>query len=200
MATAVAVVIGLAALAILILRVSHPLPSLAGRIASSAVIPASDGLVGKFVDALSKQNPGKSGIFPLLNAKEAFAARMLLARAAKHSIDAQYYIWHDDLSGRALFVALVQAADRGVRVRLLLDDNNTAGMDPLLAAIDRHPNIEVRLFNPFMQRSARIFGYLSDFFRLNRRMHNKSFTVDNQATIIGGRNIGDEYFDSRLSP
>jgi putative cardiolipin synthase len=78
-------------------------------------------------------------------------------------------------------------------VRLLLDDNNTPGLDPTLAALDAHPNIEVRLFNPFVIRKLRI-GYLTDFHRANRRMHNKSFTVDNQVTIIGGRNIGDEYF------
>ena len=106
----------------------------------------------------------------------------------------QYYIWHDDLTGTLLFEALHRAAERGVRVRLLLDDNNTAGLDGLLAALDAHPNIEVRLFNPFAIRSPRAIGYVTDFFRLNRRMHNKSFTADNQATIVGGRNIGDEYF------
>jgi putative cardiolipin synthase len=95
-----------------------------------------------------------------------------------------------------LFEALHGAAERGVRVRLLLDDNNTAGLDTTLAALDAHPNVEVRLFNPFVIRSPRWIGYLTDFSRLNRRMHNKSFTADNQATIIGGRNIGDKYFDA----
>lgn len=93
-----------------------------------------------------------------------------------------------------LFDALRQAADRGVRVRLLLDDNNTSGLDALLAALDAHPKIEVRLFNPFVFRDARALGYVTDFSRANRRMHNKSFTADSQATIIGGRNVGDEYF------
>src|SRR5690606_13886442 len=88
------------------------------------------------------------------------------------------------------------AAERGVRVRLLLDDNNTAGLDAKLAGLDAHENIEVRLFNPFVQRRARWLGYLADFARLNRRMHNKSFTADSQATIVGGRNVGDEYFDA----
>src|SRR5690606_11132249 len=95
-----------------------------------------------------------------------------------------------------LMQALLQAAERGVRVRLLLDDNNTPGLDASLAAMNSHPNLEVRLFNPFMQRNARWFGYLSDFRRLNRRMHNKTFTADNRVTIVGGRNIGDEYFDA----
>ncbi len=81
-----------------------------------------------------------------------------------------------------------------MRVRLLLDDNNTAGLDPTLAALDAHPNIELRLYNPFVQRGARALGYMTEFARLNRRMHNKSFTADNQVTVVGGRNIGDEYF------
>src|SRR6266853_955574 len=98
------------------------------------------------------------------------------------------------MSGTLLFEALRSAADRGVRVRLLLDDNDTSGLDTLLASLASHPNIEVRLFNPFVIREPRWIGYVTDFFRLNRRMHNKSFTADNQATISGGRNVGDEYF------
>src|SRR3546814_2380928 len=80
---------------------------------------------------------------------------------------------------------------------MLLDDNGIAGMDSVLAALDRHPNIEIRLFNPFVLRSPKMLGYLADFPRLNRRMHNKSFTAYTQATIFGGRNIGDEYFSAR---
>ena len=132
----------------------------------------------------------------LAEGREVFATRMLLAEAAERSLDVQYYIWHNDLTGTLLLQALRQAADRGVRVRLLLDDNNTGGLDAALAAMDRHPNMEVRLFNPFLQRDWRWLGSLTDFGRLNRRMHNKSFTADNQATIVGGRNIGDEYFDA----
>jgi putative cardiolipin synthase len=94
------------------------------------------------------------------------------------------------MTGTLLFEALHAAADRGVRVRFLLDDNTTQGLDPILVALDSHPSIEVRLFNPFVIRRPRI-GYLTDFFRANRRMHNKSFTVDNQVTVIGGRNVGD---------
>lgn len=130
------------------------------------------------------------------NGLEAFAARALLIEAADRSIDAQYYIWQHDLSGVLLLEALQRAADRGVRVRLLLDDNRSFGMDAGLAALDAHPNIEVRLFNPFRFRYWRVFEYVGDFSRVNRRMHNKSFTVDNQVTVIGGRNIGDEYFSA----
>ena len=129
-------------------------------------------------------------------AAAAFAARALLAEASERTLDVQYYIWHDDITGRLLFDSLRGAAERGVRVRLLLDDINTAGLDGVLAALDAHPRIEVRLFNPFAQRHWRWLGYLTDFDRLNRRMHNKSFTADNQVTIVGGRNIGDEYFDA----
>src|SRR5262245_41454561 len=86
------------------------------------------------------------------------------------------------------------AAERGVRVRMLLDDNGIAGLDATLAALDSHPSIEVRLFNPYPNRGVKVVGYLTDFGRLNRRMHNKSFTADGQASIVGGRNIGDEYF------
>ncbi|EGY51745.1 phospholipase domain protein [Neisseria shayeganii 871] len=137
---------------------------------------------------------GRSGIYPLRDGKDAFLARLALAQSAQYTLDVQYYIWHNDVSGRLLLSSLYQAAERGVRVRLLLDDNNTAGMDGLLAAVNAHPNIEVRLFNPFMQRGFRPLGYLSDFFRLNRRMHNKSFSADGVVTIVGGRNVGDEYF------
>jgi putative cardiolipin synthase len=139
-------------------------------------------------------HPGRSGVYALPDAQEAFAARILLARAADRSLDVQYYIWHRDLTGTLLMAELCNAADRGVCVRLLLDDNNTVGLDDILAALDSHPNVEIRLFNPFFTRKSRTLGYLTDFARLNRRMHNKSFTADNQATIVGGRNVGDEYF------
>src|SRR6266566_4511766 len=109
-------------------------------------------------------------------------------------------MWHNDMSGSLLFSALRRAADRGVQVRLLLDDNNTAGLDTVLAALDAHANIAVRLFNPFRVRRWRLLGYITDFQRLNRRMHNKSFTADGQVTVIGGRNIGDEYFDAGQAP
>lgn len=118
----------------------------------------------------------------------------MLAQAAERTLDVQYYIWRNDMTGTLLFSALRRAANRGVRVRLLLDDNNTSGLDTELAALDAHRNIEVRLFNPFVIRSMRALGFLTDFSRANRRMHNKSFTADSQATVVGGRNVGDEYF------
>ncbi|WP_222854575.1 phospholipase D family protein [Bordetella pertussis] len=150
--------------------------------------------LGQGVGELADTHPGLSGFHVLGDAQDAFAARMLLARAATRTLDVQYYIWRNDMTGTLLLQALHAAAERGVRMRLLLDDNGISGLDDALAALDAHPNAEVRLFNPFPTRSFKALGYLTDFSRLNRRMHNKSFTVDNQATIIGGRNIGDEYF------
>src|SRR5262249_45262308 len=170
------------------------LPPLEGRKPSVAFPNTAATPLGRAASSLAAAHPGVSGIHPLRDAREAFAARALLADAAERSLDVQYYIWRKDLTGTLLFDCLREAADRGVRVRLLLDDNNTSRLDATLAALDSHPNIEVRLFNPFVLRKARALGYATDFSRLNRRMDNKSFTADNQATIVGGRNVGDEYF------
>ena len=169
------------------------LPSLKGRTVTSA-LPASDTALSRAIEPGLAAHPGKTGIRPLTLPRDAFAARGLLAAAAEHSLDVQYYIWHGDETGYLLFESLWNAAERGVRVRLLLDDINTKGLDPTLAVLDAHPNIEVRLYNPLAQRRARWTNYVTDFQRVNRRMHNKSFTVDNAATIVGGRNIGNEYF------
>jgi putative cardiolipin synthase len=152
--------------------------------------------LGRSVAPRARQHPGQSGVVELRDGRDAFAARVLLTDIAERTLDLQYYIWRNDMSGALLFAALCRAADRGVRVRLLLDDNNTNGLDGFLAALASHPNIQVKLFNPFRLRRLRPLEYLTDFFRLNRRMHNKSFTVDGEVAIVGGRNIGDEYFDA----
>lgn len=170
------------------------LPPLGQRTASVALAGTETTPLGQAIAPLAAEHPGLAGVYPLSDGRDAFAARVLLARAAERSLDVQYYIWRNDLTGTLMLDALRDAATRGVRVRLLLDDNNTAGLDPVLAAFAREPNVEVRLFNPFGNRRWRSVGYLTDFSRLNRRMHNKSFTADNQASIVGGRNIGDEYF------
>ena len=172
------------------------LPSLEGRPVSSAlsIEQARDTTLGRAFAPQVQAHPGMSGIYSLADAHDAFAARVLLTRSAEKTLDVQSYIWHGDTTGILLMDELRAAAERGVRVRLLLDDNGTAGIDEQLSALHSHPNIEVRLFNPFVVRSPKFIGYLTDFKRANRRMHNKSYTADNQATIIGGRNIGDEYF------
>jgi putative cardiolipin synthase len=143
---------------------------------------------------------GLSGVRILDTGLDAFTERAALIEAAERTIDAQYYIWNSDLTGAHLAERLYAAAERGVRVRLLLDDVNVAGRDAVIAALDTHPNLEVRIYNPFVKRKGlgKALGFLREFARLNRRMHNKSFTVDGAVAIIGGRNIGDEYFDADL--
>ncbi|WP_253286206.1 phospholipase D family protein [Ruegeria sp. HKCCD6157] len=120
-----------------------------------------------------------------------------MAAAAERTIDAQYYLLHNDPTGHLFAASLLQAADRGVRVRLLLDDMDTSSYDAMTAALDNHKNIEIRLFNPFWRDQSLLIAGITDFKRINRRMHNKSMTADNVFTIVGGRNIGAEYFLAR---
>lgn len=161
---------------------------------SSALPAATEGHLAESVMAMMEEHPGLTGVVPLMHGADAFVARMLLADVATTSIDTQYYIWRSDLTGHLLLDRLQRAAERGVKVRLLLDDHGTGGLDPEIIALQSHPNVEVRLWNPFVIRRFKPLAFAYDFFRLNRRMHNKSFTVDGQASILGGRNVGDEYF------
>lgn len=183
-----------AVLLVIALLSRKSLPDNSNRTVSRNMPPNAEGRLAQHLVPQIEAHPGLSGIYPLRDGRDAFLMRLALVESAQYTLDVQYYIWHDDISGRLLLQSLYKAAERGVRVRLLLDDNNTGGMDGLLAAVNAHPHIEVRLFNPFMQRGLRPLGYLSDFFRLNRRMHNKSFSADGLVTVIGGRNVGDEYF------
>jgi putative cardiolipin synthase len=180
----------------LVLTGCSSLPVVTEKPVSQALADTQATRLGRAAGPLVREHPGQSGFLALGDGREAFAARIRLADAAERSIDLQTYIIHADETGLLMFDRLKRAADRGVRVRLLLDDNNTAGLDPIIAMLDAHPQIEVRLFNPFAGRRFRLAGYATDFSRLNRRMHNKSFTVDNQATVVGGRNIGNEYFQA----
>jgi putative cardiolipin synthase len=172
------------------------LPTDFERSSSRVITETSSTRLGRDIEPLVKKHPGKSGFHALIEGTDAFATRFHLVQTAEKTLDIQYYIWHDDLTGKVLHNQLLAAADRGVRVRLLLDDLDTAGKDEMLYIIDAHPNIEIRLFNPFANRKRRVGDFLTDTRRINRRMHNKSLTADNQATIFGGRNIGDEYFDA----
>jgi putative cardiolipin synthase len=167
------------------------------RSESFAYTDTDDTLIGRRLAGLTADNPDTAGFFLLGDGIDALGARLLMAEHAERSIDLQYYLLTDDLVGRAVVRALLRAGDRGVRVRFLLDDIQTQGYDAGLAALDAHPNIEVRIFNPFAGRSTRVGDAVFDFARINRRMHNKSFTVDNQITIVGGRNIAAEYFAAR---
>ena len=152
--------------------------------------------LAKTAQTLSQQNPEKSGFFVLADGIEALSARLHLIDSAEKVIDVQYYIWHDDSVGKVMQYRLLKAADRGVKVRLLLDDMDTAGKDDRLLALDQHPNIQVRTFNPFPNRNSRWKDFLTSGVRVNHRMHNKSITADRSASILGGRNIGDEYFNA----
>ena len=146
------------------------------------------------ITQLTLANPNRSGYLSIIEGNDAMATRTLLSRQASKSIDVQYYIWHNDEAGQWLLHELWLAAERGVKVRLLLDDFNiTANIDELLWYFDQHPNIAVRIINPMVCRNWRGLNYVADFKRVNRRMHNKSMTYDRQLSIIGGRNIGNEY-------
>ena len=151
--------------------------------------------LGKEVSQWVDAHRGLSGFFPLIQGMDAMGARLRLAELAERSIDLQYFLISNDTAGQVLKKALLRAADRGVRVRLLVDDIFTRVPDRTLLLIDQHPNIEIRLFNPISRRGFYWLNFFADFERANRRMHNKSFTVDNQISVIGGRNIADEYFD-----
>jgi putative cardiolipin synthase len=171
------------------------LPSLQDRTATYALQASADSPLGRAVLPLVQQHPGLTGVIPIADGRIAFGARASLVRSATRSIDIQTFIWHPDATGTLMFEDVLRAAERGVRVRLLLDDLNTSGTDPTLAPLASQRNLEVRLYNPFVNRSSVAIGYMTDFTRLNHRMHNKSFTVDNVVSVVGGRNIADEYFE-----
>jgi putative cardiolipin synthase len=165
---------------------------------STAPTDTADTYLGKRLVGLAEEHPDQAGFYPLSDGIDALSIRLLMAERAERTIDAQYYLIKSDIVGNAFIHALLRAADRGVRVRLLVDDIFTAGYDAGMAGLVSHPNFEIRIFNPFARRSARFMDGITSFSRINRRMHNKSFTVDNQVTLIGGRNIADEYFGARV--
>src|SRR3954463_15476829 len=141
---------------------------------------------------------GKSGLLLISDNYDAFAVRVLAARSAERSLDLMYYLWHDDHTGRLLLREVFRAAERGVRVRMLLDDVNPRKNDAAYLALNNHPNIELKLFNPSGIRRGRIMRgveVLLRLFALTRRMHNKAWIVDDKFAIVGGRNVGDAYFD-----
>jgi putative cardiolipin synthase len=184
----------LVAVLALLLSACSSLPENGGRPVSHALEDATGTRLHAVLEPLLAAHPQKSGFLTLSDGEAAFAERLRLVAAADRTLDLQYYIWHDDFTGRILQGALLRAADRGVRVRLLLDDLDTAGKDERLRILDSHRAIEVRLFNPFADRATRVGDFVGDPRRINRRMHIKTLTADNLVTIFGGRNIGDEYF------
>lgn len=183
-------------LAALVMGGCATLPENVNRPVSYVYADTANTTLGKMVSARAVAHTGKSGFHLLGNGLDAFAARAVLANGAERSIDVQYYLYHNDLVGRLFTDQLLKAADRGVRVRLLVDDMDMSDRDLGVTVLDSHPNLEVRIFNPFSRKSGRLSQFITRMGSVTRRMHNKSFTVDNQVAILGGRNIGDEYFDA----
>lgn len=149
------------------------------------------------IDPLEAAHPGQNGLANVLDPKTAFAARAHAARMAGRSLDLIYYIWSTDTSGWLLLAEVLAAADRGVRVRLLLDDVNVQGFDLAFLGLNQHPNVEVRLFNPVLNRGhwlRRTAEFALGLSRFNRRMHGKVWIADGRLAIMGGRNVGDTYF------
>lgn len=163
-----------------------------------ALAPAESGLIAELSDRFSAEHdPGSSGFHLLIEAREALESRLALIDSATRSIDLQYFLWHGDAVGHLLFNRLLQAADRGVRVRIIVDDIWLGTSTKRLAALNAYPNLEIRVFNPNPSRDSLLWGalnYLASFRELNRRMHNKLMIVDNRVLLVGGRNIGNEYF------
>lgn len=167
---------------------------------SKALPPTTTTAGARYVHAEVARHMDQSGFRLLTRSTNALLSRISLADHAQHSIDLQYYIFNNDATGRLVAQRLLAAADRGVRVRLLLDDINANDSLDLLEALNTHPNIKVRLFNPFATHAPSLLSKATQFVlnahRLNRRMHNKSFIVDGNVAIVGGRNIGNDYFDA----
>lgn len=153
----------------------------------------SDSVLAEYFEAYGKDPETETGFYPLNQGDGALFARISLIESAQKSLDLQYYIYRGDETSSLITWRLYEAAKRGVRVRVLLDDMQKRN-DKVMAAVNAHPNIEIRLFNPHQYRSARLFGFATDFDRLNRRMHNKSLIADSVSAVVGGRNIGNEYF------
>jgi putative cardiolipin synthase len=187
----VIVVVAVAALGVVM-----KLPDNSGRSVSKVIPDSEETTLWKAFSAQLEGREGQSGVYLLDSGRDAFVGRAVLARMAERSIDVQYYMFHQDTVGTLLINELLDAADRGVRIRLLVDDMYGSDGDTMWLSLDAHPSFEVRLFNPFLRNYPKLLQYVTRLRTINHRMHSKTFTVDNQATIVGGRNIGDEYFDA----
>ena len=163
---------------------------------SSKMVDTEATVLGRAVRQWFEVRRVGAGLYRLDSGLDALSARIGLIERAERSIDIQSYLIKDDVSGNLVALHLAAAADRGVRVRLLMDDALTEEVDAGLLSLDGHANIEVRVFNPFPRRRSRLISLLANFNILNRRMHNKTFTADNQVTIVGGRNLADEYYQA----
>jgi putative cardiolipin synthase len=168
------------------------------KTASSALTQPEVTRMGRQLAAAKAEHPGTSGFKLLPVGIDGFLLRMEMAAAAQRTLDVQYFLIQSDNTGQLLIEALIAAADRGVRVRVLLDDAGSFGRDALIRTLGGFPNVELRVFNPFAYRGELAVLHLAEYMggasRLSYRMHNKLFVVDNEIGVVGGRNIGDEYF------
>jgi putative cardiolipin synthase len=179
------------------------LPPRADTPPQASLPPATEGLIAQRTLPAEAAHPGQSGFRLVGDGTEAYALRAYSAQAATRSLDIQTYIWHNDLTGRMLARQALQAADRGVRVRILADDLDARAKNAGLAALDAHPQIEVRLYNPMASRAGTLNKageFSTGFKRLNHRMHNKSWIADGRMALVGGRNLGNEYFAASDGP
>ena len=161
---------------------------------STAITATDDTFLAQEAREWLSEAPDRNGFYPLTEGLDAFGARLALMSKAERTIDAQYFMMKPDSAGLVFVAELMKAADRGVRVRLLLDDIFTTVDDTVFVLLNQHPNVEMRLFNPIARKGVYAINYVGHFSLANRRMHNKSLTVDNQLSIVGGRNIAEEYF------
>ncbi|XUW87623.1 phospholipase D family protein [Burkholderia sp. M6-3] len=170
------------------------------RPVTHALAPSENTPLRAALEPLEAAHPGESGFRVLSSGTDALQMRIALARAATKTLDMQYYIANEDTTGKLLLGAALYAADHGVRVRMLVDDLNFKDIDRIMAGLNSHNNIEIRVFNPFgsaregvFERTTNVFTQIGHF---TRRMHNKAMIADNQLAIVGGRNLGDEYFSA----
>ncbi len=170
----------------------------AKRPESVALANPQDTQLGQRLEPRAREHPGMSGFRLIPSGIGCFHARTEMTALAERTLDVQYFAIQSDDTGRLFIEGLLDAADRGARVRILLDDSNAVGRDAEIGALTAHPNIELRVFNPFTYRGPLEFMRSAEFAfnesRLTYRMHNKLFVVDNELALIGGRNIGDAYF------
>jgi putative cardiolipin synthase len=170
------------------------LPNHVVRTPSSAILDTQKTTLGELIAPAVAAHPGESGFLLYNTGEGAIQARVALTDVAQSSLDAQYYMWAGDAIGRVVVDRILAAANRGVRVRLLLDDYDNRGHDIAFETLDAHPNIEVRVFNPYARGWFRLLQYIGRFTELNRRMHNKLFVADGKVAVVGGRNLTDDYF------
>jgi putative cardiolipin synthase len=186
-------------LATAVLLACATLPTPEGKTPSYSYEPRPDSRLAVVTrDLIQNSDAGQSGFFKLFRNDDAMRWRLLLADMAEETLDMQYFLWKGDASGDLLLDRVIKAADRGVRVRILVDDIFIIGKDRTVAALSQHPNIEIRIFNPMTGRGTSslrfALEYMGNIEQLNHRMHNKLIVADNRFAIVGGRNIGKEYF------